>query len=161
MQTMPIDIENSASEENVNIKENRSNKWLCAFDRINEGNLEKMDEKKINELNQKVISSNWNKEIITKTTNVGKKIPLVNSDKLIRTQNNKISNQDKFRNEPEPLKGTQNNKKTSKGLSALVRRISSDESNSTTNDKWPRPEDVRKAYLELNLSPPPSPNDVR
>ena len=161
MQSLPIHIEDPTSEENCNLKENRINKWLCAFDHINVGKSEKVEEKKINEVPQKVFTCNSNKEIIAKTTNLGENSPKLNSDEVRKTHKKTISNEGKIRNESELLKGKEKDKERGKGLSSLVRRISNDEINSTAHDKWPSPEDIKKAYLELNLCPPSSPNEVR
>lgn len=158
--TMPSDTQDITAKENSNIKENRINRGLCAFDIINEGDTEKVAEEKINELPQKVISSNQKKEIIIKGTNVDEMNQHLDSDELRMTRKKNFSNKEKFPNGPETLKGKQKDQQRMRGLSSLVRRISSHEHDSTTNDKWPSPADIKKAYLELNLVPPSSPNGV-
>ena len=51
--------------------------------------------------------------------------------------------------------------KRNKDLSSVVRPISNHGSHDYSSiEPWPSPEDIKKAYLELNLSPPESPNDA-
>ena len=76
-------------------------------------------------------------------------------------RSNIIYNEDETKNEENVSKSIKKKvRKKARELQALVKENMKGNKESNEKTQWPSPEDVKRAYAELNLIPPTSPNKI-
>lgn len=105
-----------------------------------------------------MITHDSSEKIVNAITSVVQTVSKSNKERLGKVKHKATKAKENGEKESKTLKDMQISKPPSQPFSILTCIFN--EAGLSTDDKWSSHEDINKAYLELNLNPPSSPNDT-